>query len=181
MHCNGINDCGNQADEENCGEPPFQFKQILFSHVHACVVLKHRPAELHAALWKYTFPKGVTTTFSRSIVPAWLSLICFLYFVTLPLHDAFSAELDSPYLRPVCVIFLLLANLLAGTSETSSRGKKWKIHSPWWSHAKVPCGDCGEISVGSEGKASSKSDGLGDGQSQECCKHREWHVVAGWS
>lgn len=35
MHCNGINDCGNQADEENCGEPPFQFKPIPFSHVHA--------------------------------------------------------------------------------------------------------------------------------------------------
>lgn len=23
MHCNGIDDCGNQADEENCGESLF--------------------------------------------------------------------------------------------------------------------------------------------------------------
>lgn len=34
MHCNGINDCGNQADEENCGEAPFQFKQFAFFHMH---------------------------------------------------------------------------------------------------------------------------------------------------
>lgn len=33
MHCNGVNDCGNQADEENCGEAPFQFQQITF-HMH---------------------------------------------------------------------------------------------------------------------------------------------------
>lgn len=30
MHCNGINDCGNQADEENCGEASFHFTQIMF-------------------------------------------------------------------------------------------------------------------------------------------------------
>lgn len=34
MHCNGINDCGNQADEENCGEAPFQFRQIAFFHMY---------------------------------------------------------------------------------------------------------------------------------------------------
>lgn len=33
MHCNGVNDCGNQADEENCGETPFLFQQIMF-HMH---------------------------------------------------------------------------------------------------------------------------------------------------
>ena len=30
MHCNGINDCGNQADEENCGEASSHFTQIMF-------------------------------------------------------------------------------------------------------------------------------------------------------
>lgn len=29
LHCNGIDDCGNQADEENCGESLFLLEQML--------------------------------------------------------------------------------------------------------------------------------------------------------
>lgn len=29
LHCNGIDDCGNQADEENCGESLFLLELIL--------------------------------------------------------------------------------------------------------------------------------------------------------
>lgn len=29
MHCNGIDDCGNQADEENCGESLFLLEHML--------------------------------------------------------------------------------------------------------------------------------------------------------
>lgn len=148
---------------------------ILFSHVHACVVLKHRPAELQAVLWKYTFPKGVAIRFNRSR-SVFFTLL--LYLCTMP----FSAKLDSSYLCPVCVLFCFFycsQTCWLKLVKHQAGGKKRKIHSPWWSHAKVPCGDCGEISVGSEGKASSKPDGLGDGQSRECCKHREWHVAVG--
>lgn len=31
MHCNGIDDCGNQADEENCGESLFLLEHLLIN------------------------------------------------------------------------------------------------------------------------------------------------------
>lgn len=52
MHCNGINDCGNQADEENCGEALFHFAQIMFFTSILCSFKS--PSNLHGVLWKYS-------------------------------------------------------------------------------------------------------------------------------
>lgn len=87
MHCNGINDCGNQADEENCGEAPFQFKQLFFYYFSTCMLCSFSASFDWSScssvkkngLFEREFQLCFSGLFNISSLATTNTLICFIY------------------------------------------------------------------------------------------------------
>lgn len=86
LHCNGADDCGNQADEENCGE--YDADTVLTEPG----VGRWRPAGTSLPAWRQQCPKSKVNPSAKHRLPKEnLHLVCLLKIV-IPKENASSSR-----------------------------------------------------------------------------------------